>query len=171
MFRRANIKLVIYEIEGIPAISHVNPHVPVPCIIPPNRATVRALALSSASTDSTTFLTPFPFTCAHASPSHPLPLSSPLVSCGSHFYVRPREPRDAPIFSPDLFPTGCPLQLQTYNSSFSLSLDTGQKIFPSASSIFLSFFFFLFFFTNDSWFFQLLLLQLVQIRPSTLQRN
>lgn len=35
MFRRANIKLMIYEIEGIPAISRVNPHVPTPCIIPP----------------------------------------------------------------------------------------------------------------------------------------
>lgn len=26
---------MIYEIEGIPAISRVNPHVPTPCIIPP----------------------------------------------------------------------------------------------------------------------------------------
>lgn len=40
MFWRANIKLIIYEIEEIPAISHRNPHVQSPCISPVHQAAV-----------------------------------------------------------------------------------------------------------------------------------
>lgn len=94
MFRRANIKLMIYEIEGIPAISRVNPHVPTPCIIPPRPC--------PPCTRSHHRLNNFPNTVSiyMRAQTSSLPL---LFPCVRTFYVRPCGATDAPIFSVTCF--------------------------------------------------------------------
>lgn len=88
MFRRANIKLVIYEIEGIPAISHVNPHVPVPCIIP-RPCAVRAPAFGLHRLDN--FPNTLPIYMRTRAPTG-------FTCVTSH--VRPREHRMRQFFFP-----------------------------------------------------------------------
>lgn len=85
---------MIYEIEGIPAISRVNPHVPTPCIIPPRPY--------PPCTRSHHRLNNFPNTVSiyMRAQTSSLPL---LFPCVRTFYVRPCGATDAPIFSVTCF--------------------------------------------------------------------
>lgn len=85
---------MIYEIEGIPAISRVNPHVPTPCIIPPRPC--------PPCTRSHHRLNNFPNTVSiyMRAQTSSLPL---LFPCVRTFYVRPCGATDAPIFSVTCF--------------------------------------------------------------------
>lgn len=89
------LKLMIYEIEGIPAISRVNPHVPTPCIIPPRPC--------PPCTRSHHRLNNFPNTVSIYMRAQTSSLPFPLLSLRSNILCSPMRCNGCANFFRDLF--------------------------------------------------------------------
>lgn len=86
---------MIYEIEGIPAISRVNPHVPTPCIIPPRPC--------PPCTRSHHRLNNFPNTVSIYMRAQTSSLPFPLLSLRSNILCSPMRCNGCANFFRDLF--------------------------------------------------------------------